>query len=165
MNIVTVPSDKLRIVCEDITEFDSGLHRVVASMVEKLYTSDAVGLAAPQVDIQKRIIVVDSSQGQVSHKLFIMINPKIIWTSSETAVLPEGCLSIPNVIVNVRRFTEIQVQYQNMYGHIKLNTFNGYAAQIIQHEVDHLDGILMIDKASLVDHRMTHVNLSKTAIG
>lgn len=165
MNIVQYPSSQLRKVCSSVENFDHSLRATIAAMIDTMYTANGVGLAAPQIGINERLIVVDPTSGEKSHTLLVMINPKISWASSDMNDGIEGCLSVPNVKLNVYRHSEIEVEYFDITGQKHKNLYAGFISKIIQHEIDHLDGILLIDRASPVEHRTALKYLSKIAIG
>ena len=134
-------------------------------MIDTMYEHNGIGLAAPQIGINERLIVIDPTSGQSAHSLIVMINPKITWTSNDIEAKIEGCLSVPDVKLNIYRSSEIEVEYSDITGAQRCNLYSGIAARIIQHEVDHLDGILLMDRASPVEHRTALKNLSNIAIG
>lgn len=165
MHIITYPSDILRAKSIAVENFDHSLRATVAAMIDTMYTNNGVGLAAPQIGINERLIVVDSTSGQSAHSLIVMINPKIMWSSNDIETKVEGCLSMPNVQLNICRNSEIEVEYSDISGTQRYGLYSGLTARIIQHEIDHLDGILLIDRAAPVEHRTVLKNLSKIAIG
>jgi peptide deformylase len=145
MEILTVlkyPDPLLRQRALEVTTFDTQLSKTVEDMTETMRASNGVGLAATQVGIMSRLFVLEFRK-----RLLHFINPEIINASGEV-VLEEACLSLPNVARMVTRAKNITVQYQTIEG-IKYETiFKGFIARIIQHELDHLDGILIIDRSS-----------------
>jgi peptide deformylase len=141
--VVTFKHPSLREVCLEETEFD--LHDLTTlrdEMVATMKQYSGVGIAAPQLGYQRRVICVMTSRG-----LYLMVNPKIV-ESSGSITRTEGCLSIPGVYGEVTRSQKITVMYKDRYSNKCCLTFEGMDAIIIQHEIDHLDGILFIDKAS-----------------
>ncbi len=121
-----------------VDKIDDSIKNICASMITTMLSKNAVGLAANQVGILKRIIIVlDEDSPKV------MINPEIIEYSSETCNYEEGCLSIPNTLMDIERPKNIKVKYRNLKGNPCYETYDGFTARIIQHEVDHLDGITM----------------------
>lgn len=165
MHIITYPSEVLRKSSSTVENFDHSLRATVAAMIDTMYMNNGVGLAAPQIGINERLIVVDHTSGQQAHTLIAMINPVIVWKSNDTESEIEGCLSVPGIKLNVYRNSEIEVEYSDLSGKQCRNLYSGLTARIIQHEIDHLDGILLIDRASPIEHRMALKNLSKIAIG
>ena len=126
----------------DVEIFDESIEQIVSDMFETMYKYNGVGLAAPQVGILKRILVIDT--GEEGQKLE-MINPKITKLEKEV-ILSEGCLSFPNVFGNVRRYNYTEAEYMTKDGEKKTIKAEGLLAQAIQHEIDHLNGVLFIDQ-------------------
>jgi peptide deformylase len=114
-------------------------------MLKTMYEAPGVGLAAPQVGLLKRIFVMDCSDESSTSDPYIFINPEIIWVSEQKSTYEEGCLSIPDFYGDVERPTEIKIRYLNEQGLITDHHFDGLQATCVQHEIDHLDGILFID--------------------
>lgn len=133
----------LRKKSSPVTSFGEDLKRVAEKMIETMYHYDGVGLAAPQVGISKRIFVMDVGNGPI-----VVVNPEILEMSEEKEVMEEGCLSFPEVFENVERSKWIKVRYQTISGETVEEYLEGYAARVFQHEYDHLEGILLIDRMS-----------------
>ena len=157
--IVTLPEPVLRRKAHTVTKFDKNLQTLIDDMIETMRAAPGVGLAAPQVNISERLIVVeygeeeeDESEGQQEgpKKLFVMINPEILKASQETLLGVEGCLSIPNLVGEVERHATIQVKGLNRHGKPMKVKAQGWLARIFQHEIDHLNGILFPDRATRV---------------
>lgn len=157
--IVTLPEPVLRRKAHTVTKFDKNLQTLIDDMIETMRAAPGVGLAAPQVSISERLIVVeygeeeeDESEGQQEgpKKLFVMINPEIVRTSPETLMGVEGCLSIPNLVGEVERHAVIQVKGLNRHGKPAKVKVQGWLARIFQHEIDHLNGMLFPDRATRV---------------
>ena len=141
-NIVKIGDDILRKVCRTQLTFDDKLHTILDDMKETMYGAEGVGLAAPQVGILRRYCIVDVGDGLIE-----MINPVIIENSSETQKGNEGCLSIPDRSEIVTRPMKVKVRAQNRYGENIVVEGEGLKARALCHEIDHLDGVLYIDKA------------------
>ncbi|ASS65832.1 peptide deformylase [Paenibacillus sp. D51F] len=141
--IVQNPDSVLREVAKEVTKFNSNLHKLLKDMAETMYDAEGVGLAAPQVGISKRVIVVDVGD---ENGLIEMVNPEILERSGEQFG-PEGCLSIANLNGDVRRAEKVKVRGQNRDGEFFEVEAEGFLARAFQHEVDHLNGILFIDLA------------------
>lgn len=154
--IVTLPETVLRRKARVITTFDKNLQTLIDDMIETMREAPGVGLAAPQVNISERLIVVeyadeDDEEGEVQpKKLYVMINPEIVKSSEETLMGVEGCLSIPNLVGEVERHTAVQVKGLNRHGKPTKLKADGWLARIFQHEIDHLNGILFPDRATRV---------------
>ena len=127
---------------KEVEVFDEHIKQIVEDMFETMYKYNGVGLAAPQIGILKRILVIDT--GEKDEKLE-MINPKITKLEKEV-ILSEGCLSFPNVFGNVRRYNYTEAEYMTKDGEKKTIKAEGLFAQAIQHEIDHLNGVLFIDQ-------------------
>ena len=141
-NIVKIGDDILRKVCRTQLTFDEKLHTILDDMKETMYGAEGVGLAAPQVGILRRYCIVDVGDGLIE-----LINPVIIENSSETQTGNEGCLSIPDRSEIVTRPMKVKVRSQNRYGDNIVVEGEGLKARALCHEIDHLDGVLYIDKA------------------
>ena len=151
--IVTVPNDVLRKKTHPVTKFDKDLRTLVDDMVETMRDAPGVGLAAPQIGILQKIIVVeygDDEDEEIPPKLYAVINPQIIRMSAEKEMGVEGCLSIPGVVGDVERSTAIIVKGQNKNGQNVKYKLSGWVARIFQHEIDHLEGVLFTDLAESV---------------
>jgi len=141
----------LRQKSEKIIEFNDELHNIIEEMATIMYKEDGAGLAGPQVGLNKQIFIEDDSSG-TGWKAFI--NPEITYFSEETDVAEEGCLSIPDIFENVERSKTIRLTYQTVDGAIHKEEISGYLARIIQHETDHLNGVLFIDHISMIKRRL-----------
>ncbi|HAL15389.1 MAG TPA: peptide deformylase [Anaerolineaceae bacterium] len=152
--IVTVPNDVLRRKARKITEFDKELQKTIDDMVETMREAPGVGLAAPQVGLLDRLVVVeyeeDDEKEDSPKKLYVVVNPEIISASEETEMGIEGCLSVPGLVGEVERSLEVVVRGQNRRGQPVKIKADGWLARIFQHEIDHLDGILYTDRATKV---------------
>jgi peptide deformylase len=153
--IMTLPEPVLRRKARKVTDFGPELQTLIDDMVETMREAPGVGLAATQVDVQLRVIVVEYSEDEdeeedAPKKLYTLVNPEITRFDSETEIGTEGCLSIPGFVGDVERPLSITLKGQNRRGQpVKLKA-TGWLARIFQHEVDHLDGILFIDRAEKV---------------
>ncbi len=145
--VLTLPDEILRAKAMPVANINAGVLRVLDNMVDTLYAFDGVGLAAPQIGVSKRIIVVDPGDN-----LFEMINPEIIDKEGEE-LGTEGCLSVPNVRGVVPRALNIKVRGLNRRGEEYEVEASGLLARVFQHEIDHLDGVLFIDKATNVKRK------------
>lgn len=146
LDIVLYPDKALRTVCEPVREFDLNLSKIIDDLTETMYYfKGTVGLAAPQVNILKRIIVIDVAAKTSKDKLIVLINPEIV-SSSKNKYVREGCLSIPDYLADVKRAKKITLKAQDINGNEFEYTTNEFEAVAIQHEIDHLDGILFLDK-------------------
>lgn len=146
LKILTVPNKILLSKSENVTDFERA-KRIVSGMFTVLYDSGGVGLAAPQVGILERIIVINPpNMNGVFPTIFI--NPEIVYKSTEKIISNEGCLSIPGYNDNVSRYREIKINYNDLNGNLCEYDASGIISIILQHEIDHLNGILFIDHLS-----------------
>ena len=148
--ITTFPEEVLRKDAEPVEVFDDDLAKLIDDMVDTMREAPGVGLAAPQIGISKRIIVVefgDEEDDSVPKQLYIMINPEIIKESKDKVPGIEGCLSVPGVVGKVNRSRAVTVRGQNIHGKPVKIRAQGWLARIFQHEIDHINGVLYTDRA------------------
>lgn len=145
LQLVKYPNSILKSQASPIGEVKEDLKDLVDEMFEVMYEAEGVGLAAPQVGLSKRIVVIDPTEGR--DEGLIMFDPQVIRKKGEE-VAEEGCLSLPGVKADVKRAYEVEVRYKDLKGEEKILMAQGLLARIIQHEMDHLEGILFIDKLS-----------------
>lgn len=151
LKLYEYPDEVLRQKCDKITAVDDELRHFLDDMLETMYVDKGCGLAAPQVGCTKRIIVVDpnpSDEDLSARRPMYLINPEIIWHSEETVFFNEGCLSLPDQRADVERFEKVRVRYIDYDGVEQEILADDLLAIILQHEIDHLDGILYIDHLS-----------------
>lgn len=144
LNILVAGHPLLRQVAQPVERIDKKLQRLLKDMAETMYASDGVGLAAPQIGVSKRLVVIDVGEG-----LFELINPVIV-KKEGSAVGAEGCLSVPDYEGEVERAEYVECEFTDRTGRRLLLQASGLLAVCIQHELDHLDGILFIDKAQTI---------------
>jgi len=151
--IVTHPNEVLRRKAHKVQDFGKDLQVLIEDMIETMRAEPGVGLAAPQVAVPLRLIVVEYGEeenAEASPKLYVMANPEISRASVETEMGVEGCLSIPGYVGEVERAVEIVVRGQNRFGKPMKVKARGWLARIFQHEIDHLNGVLFIDRTDKV---------------
>jgi len=155
--IVTLPEPVLRRKAKPVTKFDKNLQTVIDDMVETMRDAPGVGLAAPQIGLSERLIVVeyyekdeDEENEEAPKKVWAVLNPEIVKASEEKVTGVEGCLSIPNLVGEVERHAEIHVKGFNRHGKPMKIKARGWLARIFQHEIDHLNGVLFPDRAARV---------------
>jgi len=150
--IIKLPDPVLRLKADPVERVDDDLRRTLDDMLETMYDAPGVGLAAPQVNISRRFIVVDAGnrtkEGEEQRAPLCLINPEIVDRGDEMSSYEEGCLSLPDVTVDIARPTSIKVRYIDRDGADQELDAEGFLATVIQHEVDHLDGRLIIDYLS-----------------
>jgi len=142
--IIKYPNPILRKKCEEVKELTEGIKNLGWDMIETMVENEGIGLAASQIGELKRIIIVQAEKGPE-----VFINPKIIKKSKETEIGEEGCLSFPGLFLKIKRKKEIEIEAINLNGEKIQMKIKGLLARIFQHEIDHLDGILIIDKINL----------------
>jgi peptide deformylase len=155
-SIISIPDPILRRKAHKVEEFDKDLQNLVDDMILTMREAPGVGLAAPQVGVSLRLIVVEfgdeneeDSENKLK-KLYVVVNPEIIKTSSDTEIGIEACLSVPGLVGDVERYVQIVVRGKNRHGQPVRYNVNGWLARIFQHEIDHLDGVLYTDRATRV---------------
>lgn len=161
LKIRTYGDPVLRRKAEPVTEFNAELSKLVEDMFETMYDAPGVGLAAPQVGISKRILVMDCAEKGQAKQPIVLINPVII-PESEPVCMEEGCLSVPGIYAQVTRPEIITVKGQDAQGNpVELTRITGLLARCTQHEMDHLDGVLFVDKLTPSDRILFEGKLKK----
>ena len=162
LKILTIPDPRLKHKSSNIEVFDKELKTIVKNMYETLYASgNGIGLAAPQVNIRKRIVVIDLNEDGKSSPI-TFINPRIIKFSDEKFVNQEGCLSVPEYYAEVERAKEVEVEWFDDVGVKYKKNLSGLMSICIQHEIDHLDGILFVDHLSTLKRKMAIQKIKKS---
>ena len=150
LKIIKAPDPILKKQCLPIDEVDDTIRRLMDDMLETMYDAPGIGLAAPQVAIHKRIIVVDRSEKNAEREPLFLANPELIQTSNELTTFNEGCLSFPDQYAEVERSKTVKVRYLDYNNEIKELDADGLLSTCIQHEIDHLNGKLFVDRISLL---------------
>ena len=151
--IVLHPDPRLKKVCTAVSDSSDRLRTLAKDMLETMYDAPGIGLAAPQINISKRLIVMDCGKDDTP-ELFKMVNPEIVGRSDARAILEEGCLSIPDHTADVERPAEVEIRYLDEDGIDRSLTASGLLAACVQHEIDHLNGVLFIDHISRLKRDM-----------
>ena len=159
--ILTAPDPRLQAVSSDVEAVTDEIRKLVDDMAESMYAADGIGLAAVQIGVPKRVIVIDLDQKEGKRNPRAYINPKILWASEETAVYEEGCLSVPEIWDDVERPARIRCEYLDRDGNKQLLEADGMLATCLQHEMDHLNGVLFIDHLSRLKRSMAIKKLTK----
>ena len=146
LNILRYPDPRLHTVARPVTEVDERIARLVDDMIETMYASEGIGLAATQVDVHERVIVIDVSEER--NAPLVLINPVLSWASTERHVNEEGCLSVPGIYDNVERFDAVKVTALDQEGVSRTIDADGILAVCIQHEMDHLLGKVFVEYLS-----------------
>ena len=146
LKIYMLGQETLRTPANRIVKVDDSIRKLAKDMLVTMYSAKGIGLAAPQVGVQKRILVIDLNFEDPDAPPNVFINPEIISSSASLDTYEEGCLSIPGVYLNVLRPSSIKLSYRDEMGRPKKMNAEGLMARCIQHEIDHLNGILFVDK-------------------
>ena len=146
--IIKLPDKRLRLVSEPVKRIDAGIRKLVDDMFETMYEAPGIGLAAIQIGVAKRVVTMDLSKKEEDHKPQVFINPEVTWTSAETSTYEEGCLSIPEYYEDVERPERVRVKYLDLDGREREIEAKGLLATCLQHEIDHVNGVLFIDHIS-----------------
>ncbi len=146
--ILIIPEPKLRTISEPIAKIDSEVRKLVEDMFETMYDAPGIGLAAIQVGEQRRVVTIDVAREGEDKKPVALINPEIIAASQEMSVYSEGCLSIPEFYEEVERPARVTVRFLDIEGQTREVEAQGLFATCVQHEIDHLNGVLFIDHIS-----------------
>ena len=163
LTILTIPDPILKRRANPVETVDDEVRALLADMLETMYDALGIGLAAPQVGVSRRLVVLDvaerraaeegdesaeAEEAPVEPRPMKLVNPEIVWTSEETSVYEEGCLSIPEYYEDVERPAAVRVRYQDETGEVHEIEADGLLATCLQHEIDHLDGVLFLDHIS-----------------
>jgi peptide deformylase len=161
--ILEAPHPLLKAKAEPVDAGDPTLRRLADDMLETMYAAPGIGLAAPQVGVLKRLFVADLADKKKGEEPapIILLNPKIGWRSDEEVTLEEGCLSLPGQFADVLRPRAVRVRYQDLEGAAREIEAEGLLARCLQHELDHLDGVLFIDRISVLKRGMIMRKLAK----
>ena len=136
----------LRQPAKRIAKVDDNIRQLVKDMLQTMYSADGIGLAAPQVGVNKQLIVIDCEPDKPENPPLVLINPKITRSSSQTCNGDEGCLSIPGVYLEVNRPEAVEVSFKDEQGKPRKIQASGLLARVIQHEMDHLNGVMFVDR-------------------
>lgn len=159
--IVIAPNPVLKQPAEPVRSVDSGIRALLDDMLETMYAAPGIGLAAPQISISQRLVVIDTAGKDEEPDPIRMVNPELIWTSDEMQKLEEGCLSLPDQWGEVTRHNAIRVAWLDENGIRREREATGLLSACIQHEIDHLDGILFVDHMSALKRNMILRKLAK----
>jgi peptide deformylase len=147
-DIIIIPDKRLRSVSKRVVTIDDEIRTLVTDMFETMYKAPGIGLAAIQVAVPARVVVMDLSKKEENSEPRVFINPEIVWKSEEISTYEEGCLSIPDIHEDVERPARVKIKYLDLDGKPQEADADGLFATCIQHEVDHLNGVLFIDHIS-----------------
>jgi len=159
--ILTEPNKILRKKSQSVKSVNFKIQSLMDDMLDTMYAAPGIGLAAIQIGEPKRVIVLDISQKEDKKNPMFFVNPKIVWKANEDSIYEEGCLSVPNQFAEINRPKQCHIEYLDYNGKSKLLKAEGILATCIQHEMDHLEGILFIDYLSKLKKSMIVKKLSK----
>jgi len=161
--IIILPDKRLRLKSQLVKKVDREIKALVDDMFETMYDAPGIGLAAIQVGIPKRVVTMDLAKKEEGQQPRVFINPEILWTSEETATYEEGCLSIPEFYEEVERPAQVHVKYLDLEGREQVLEADGLLATCLQHEIDHLNGVLFIDHISKLKRDRVTKKFAKAA--
>ena len=159
--ILTEPNNILRQKSQNVEKVDREVQQLMDDMLDSMYAAPGIGLAAIQIGIPKRVIVMDISKDNKIKNPMYFVNPEIVWKETEKATYEEGCLSVPNQFAEIDRPKGCHVKFLDYFGKPQFLKIDGLLATCIQHEIDHLEGILFIDYLSKLKKSMIIKKLSK----
>ncbi len=160
--IIYHPDPRLKKAASTVAEITPDLRRLADDMLETMYDAPGIGLAAPQVGVSQRLIVMDciKKEGEAPRPM-ALFNPEVIWTSEDQNTYEEGCLSIPDHYADVTRPAEVKVRWLTPHGKIEEEQFDGLWATCVQHEIDHLNGKLFIDHLTALKRQLITRKMEK----
>jgi peptide deformylase len=162
-SIITLPDTKLRLVSEPVASVDDATRALLDDMLETMYDAPGIGLAAIQIGIPKRLVVLDLSKQDEPRAPLFLVNPEIVWSSGDKSFYEEGCLSIPDYYEEVERPQVVRVRFVDRNGEAKEIEADGLLATAIQHEIDHLNGVLFVDHISKLKRDRVFRKFAKAA--
>ena len=162
-DILIIPDKRLRLKSEPVAVIDKPLRKLVDDMFETMYAAPGIGLAAIQIGVPQRVVTMDLAKKDEAHDRRVFINPEVTWASAEKATYEEGCLSIPEYYEEVERPTAVKVKYLDLDGKPQEIEASGLFATCLQHEIDHINGILFIDHISKLKRDMVMKKFKKAA--
>jgi peptide deformylase len=162
-NIIKLPDPRLRQVSAPVKAVDDDLRRLIEDMFETMYDAPGIGLAAIQVGVARRVVTMDLSKKDEDKEQRVFINPEVVWSSEETRLHEEGCLSIPEFYEEVERPAQVRVKYLDLAGKQQEIEASGLLATCLQHEIDHTNGVLFIDHISKLKRDRISKKFAKAA--
>ena len=154
LDIINVPDPILKTVSDSVGQVDDALRQLMDNMLETMYAAPGIGLAAIQVGVPKRVIVLDVDGDDETKQPLFFVNPEVTWESPEFNIYNEGCLSVPEHYAEVERPASVKMKYLDYDGKAHEKQIDGLLATCVQHEIDHLDGIVFIDYLSRLKRNM-----------
>ncbi|NBB70699.1 MAG: peptide deformylase [Alphaproteobacteria bacterium] len=160
-DILIAPHAKLKTKAAPVEAVDDELRRLMDDMLETMYAAPGIGLAAPQVGVMQRLIVLDVAGKDGPPAPMCLVNPEIVARGEDTVVAEEGCLSLPEIYAEVERHARVFVRFTDREGEVREMDTDGLLARCVQHELDHLDGVLFVDHLSALKRKMLLRKLAK----
>ena len=161
--IIELPDPRLRLVSDPVEQVDAAVRKLMDDMLETMYDAPGIGLAAIQVAVPKRVLVIDVAKEEEEPRPLCVANPEIVWVSEEKNVYQEGCLSIPEYYEDVERPEKVRVRFLDRDGKTQEIEADGLLATCFQHEIDHLNGVLFIDHLSRLKRDRVQKKFAKAA--
>lgn len=159
LNILCYPDPRLHTVAKPVTQFDDALRTLVANMIETMYDAQGIGLAATQINVHQRVVVIDTSEER--NQPLVLINPEITWASDERVKGEEGCLSVPGIYDGVERSVAVKLKAADAHGKVRELEADGLLAVCMQHELDHLMGKVFVEYLSPLKRNRIKTKLLK----
>lgn len=163
LDIITIPDPLLKTVSAPIGDIDTGVRKLADNMLETMYEAPGIGLAAIQVAVPRRMLVMDIARKDEPKAPMVLINPEVVAASQDFSVYEEGCLSIPEYYEEVERPARVRVRFSDIDGKVQEMDCEGLLATCVQHEIDHLNGILFIDHISRLKRERVWKKFAKAA--
>ena len=160
-SILIHPDPRLKKPCDPVTDITRDLRKLAEDMLDTMYDAPGIGLAASQVGVMKRLLVMDCRKAPDAPRPLILFNPEVTWTSADLVTYEEGCLSIPDQYADVQRPDAATVRWMDLQGAMQEETFTGLWATCVQHEIDHLNGRLFIDYLGPLKRQMITRKMEK----
>ena len=161
--IITLPDPRLRLVSKPVDAIDDSVRRLIDDMFETMYEAPGIGLAAIQIGVPKRVVTMDLAKKDEPRNPQVFLNPEVLWTSDEIGVYEEGCLSIPEYYEEVERPAQVRVGFLDRDGAAREVEADGLFATCLQHEIDHINGVLFIDHISKLKRSRVIKKFAKAA--
>lgn len=162
-DIIILPDSRLKLVSEPIARIDAEVKSLAADMFETMYAAPGIGLAAIQIAVPRRMVTIDIARKDEPKQPIVLINPEIVWSSEDLSLYEEGCLSIPEYYEVVERPARCTIRYMDIEGATIERTCEGLLATCVQHEIDHLNGVLFIDHLSRLKRERVMKKFTKAA--
>jgi peptide deformylase len=160
-DILIAPHPKLKTKAEPVAVVDDEVRALLDDMLETMYAAPGIGLAAPQIGVSQRVVVMDVAGKDEAPQPLFLVNPEIVAAGETRSVAEEGCLSLPDMYADVERAERVFVRFLDRAGEVREMDADGLLARCVQHEIDHLDGVLFVDHLSMLKRRMLMRKLAK----